>query len=106
MPRQFGLKATSSAARPASAASSRATPGRNEFGLCIEEPFAAKFRSVKALFPILGTAVLTCELAGLPWSAIHLGRLKIPATGKGNAKKPHIRQPDMLAAAKARWMSA
>ena len=80
--------------------------GPERIGLCIEEPFSAKFRSVKALFPILGTAVLTCELAGLPWSAIHLGRLKIPATGKGNAKKPHIRQPDMLAAAKARWMSA
>jgi hypothetical protein len=80
--------------------------GPERIGLCMEEPFSAKFRSVKALFPILGTAVLTCELAGLPWSAIHLGRLKIPATGKGNAKKPHIRQPDMLAAAKARWMSA
>ena len=80
--------------------------GPERIGLCIEEQFSAKFRSVKALFPILGTAVLTCELAGLPWSAIHLGRLKIPATGKGNAKKPHIRQPDMLAAAKARWMSA
>jgi hypothetical protein len=80
--------------------------GPERIGLCIEEPFSAKFRSVKARCPILGAAVLTCELAGLPWSAIHLGRLKIPAIGKGNARKPHIRQPDMLAAAKAPWMSA
>ena len=77
--------------------------GPERIGVCIEAP---QFRSLKTRLPMLGAAVLTCELAGLPWSAIHLGRLKIPATGKGNAKKPHIRQPDMLAAAKARWMSA
>jgi hypothetical protein len=28
---------------------------------------------------MLGAAVLTCELAGRPWSAIDLGRLKIIA---------------------------
>jgi hypothetical protein len=47
---------------------------------------------------MLGAAVLACELAGLPWSAINLAKLKLHATGKGNAKKP-----DMQAAAKARW---
>jgi hypothetical protein len=51
---------------------------------------------------MLGAAVLTCELAGLPWPALHLGRLKLTATGKGNAKQPHMKQPDMPAAAKAR----
>ena len=63
-------------------------------GGCVEEPFS----SVKALFPALGAAVLACELAGLPWSAINLSRLKLRATGKGNARKP-----EMQAAAKARW---
>jgi Holliday junction resolvasome RuvABC endonuclease subunit len=47
---------------------------------------------------MLGAAILACELAGLPWSAIHLSKLKVHAIGKGNAKKP-----DMQAAAKARW---
>jgi Holliday junction resolvasome RuvABC endonuclease subunit len=47
---------------------------------------------------MLGAAVLACELAGLPWSTIHLSKLKIHATGKGNAKKP-----EMQAAARARW---
>ena len=55
--------------------------------VCIEEPFSGQFSSVKALFPMLGAAILACELAGLPWSAIHLSRLKIPATRKGIAKK-------------------
>ena len=45
-----------------------------------------------------GAAVLACELAGLPWSAINLSRLKLHAAGKGNARKP-----EMQAAAKARW---
>ena len=67
-------------------------------GVCIEEPFSGQFSSVKALFPMLGAAVLTCERLGLPWSMVHLSKLKIHATGKGNAKKP-----DMQAAAKARW---
>jgi Holliday junction resolvasome RuvABC endonuclease subunit len=67
-------------------------------GACIEEPFFGQFSSVKAFFPTLGAAVLACELAGLPWSAINLSRLKLHATGKGNARKP-----EMQAAAKARW---
>ncbi|MGY2909324.1 hypothetical protein ACVWVY_008345 [Bradyrhizobium sp. URHC0002] len=81
--------------------------GPERIGPCIEEPFSAKFRSVKARCPMLGTAVHTCELAGLPWSAIHLGRLRSPPPERvTNARKPHIRQPDMPAAAKAPWMSA
>ena len=57
-------------------------------GGCVEEPFAVQFSSVKALFPALGAAVLACELAGLPWPEIDLSRLKLHATGKGNARKP------------------
>ena len=72
--------------------------GPDCIGVCIEEPFSGQFSSVKALFPMLGAAVLACELAGLPWSAVHLSKLKIHATGRGNAKKP-----EMQAAAKARW---
>jgi hypothetical protein len=68
--------------------------GPERSGLCIDEPFSAKFRGVKARCPILGSAVRACELAGLPWSAIDLGRLKVPATGKENARKPLIKQPD------------
>jgi Holliday junction resolvasome RuvABC endonuclease subunit len=67
-------------------------------GVCIEEPFSGQFSSLKALLPMLGAAILACELAGLPWSAIHLSKLKIHATEKGNAKKPQ-----MQAAAKSRW---
>jgi Holliday junction resolvasome RuvABC endonuclease subunit len=67
-------------------------------GVCIEEPFSGQFSSVKALFPMLGAAVLTCERTGLPWSLVHLTKLKKHATSKGNAKKP-----EMQAAAKARW---
>ncbi len=47
---------------------------------------------------MLGAAVLACEQEGLPWSTAHLAKLKIHATGKGNAKKP-----EMQAAAKTRW---
>ena len=67
-------------------------------GVCIEEPFSGQFSSVKALFPMLGAAILACELEGLPYSTVHLSKLKIHATGKGNAKKP-----EMQAAARARW---
>lgn len=70
--------------------------GPDCLGVCIEEPFSGQFSSCKALFPMLGAAILACELAGLPWSAVHLARLKTHATGKGNAEKP-----DMQAAAKA-----
>ena len=46
-------------------------------GTCIEQPFSGQFSSVKARFAIRGAAVLACELAGLPWPAINLSRLKI-----------------------------
>lgn len=72
--------------------------GPDCIGVCIEEPFSGQFSSVKALFPMLGAAVFACELAGIPWSTVHLSKLKIAATGKSNAKKPQ-----MQAAAKARW---
>ncbi|XSC46898.1 hypothetical protein ACF1BQ_015350 [Bradyrhizobium sp. RDT10] len=62
-------------------------------GVCIEAPFSGQFSSVKALFPMLGAAVLACELAGLPRSAIDLSRLNRHATGKGNARKPEMRAP-------------
>jgi hypothetical protein len=55
-------------------------------GVCIEESFAGQFSSVKALFAMLGAAVLACELAGLPWSAIDLAKLKLHVSG--NASKP------------------
>jgi hypothetical protein len=45
-------------------------------GACLEDPFSGQFSSVGALFPIPGAAVLACELAGLPWSAIDLSKLK------------------------------
>jgi Holliday junction resolvasome RuvABC endonuclease subunit len=60
--------------------------------------FSGQFSSVEALFSMLGAAVLACEQQGLPWSTAHLAKLKMHATGKGNAKRP-----DMQAAAKARW---
>jgi hypothetical protein len=56
--------------------------GPERIGVCIEGPFSGQFRNVKARFPMLGAAVLTCELAGLPWSAIHLGRLKSRPPGR------------------------
>jgi hypothetical protein len=37
-----------------------------------------------------GQLVLACEQEGLPWSTAHLAKLKIHATGKGNAKKPEM----------------
>lgn len=67
-------------------------------GVCFEEPFSGQFSSVKALFPMMGAGVLVCEELGLPWSLINLTKLKVHATGKGNAKKP-----DVVAAARARW---
>jgi hypothetical protein len=35
-------------------------------GACIEESFSGQFSSVRTLFPMLGAAILACELAGLP----------------------------------------
>jgi hypothetical protein len=55
--------------------------GRECIGACIEEPFSGQFSSVKACFPMRGAAVLACELAGLPWPAINLSRLKITLPG-------------------------
>ena len=60
--------------------------GPDCIGSCIEEPFSGQFSSVEALFPKLGAAVLACELAGLPWSAVYFSKLKLHAIGKGNAK--------------------
>jgi hypothetical protein len=57
-------------------------------GVCTEEPFSRQLSSVKARFPRRGAAVLAGELAGLPWSAIDLSRLKLHAAGKGGARKP------------------
>jgi hypothetical protein len=57
-------------------------------GGCIEGPFSGQFSSLRVRLPGRGAAVLACELAGLPWSAIDLARLKLHATGKGNAGKP------------------
>jgi Holliday junction resolvasome RuvABC endonuclease subunit len=62
----------------------------------MKEPFSGRFSSVKALFPMLGAAILACQLEELPRSAVHLAPLKKHATGKGNARKP-----GMQAAAKA-----
>jgi hypothetical protein len=50
-------------------------------GACIEEPFSGQFSSVKARFAMRGAAVLARELAGLPWPAINLSRLKITLPG-------------------------
>ncbi|MCK1734761.1 hypothetical protein IVA79_12515 [Bradyrhizobium sp. 138] len=97
MPRHFGLKATSAAGRSAFTGSS-SVRRTGLHGVCIEEPFSGQFSSVKVLFPMLGVAVLACELAGLPWATTNLVKLKLHATGKGNAKKP-----EMQAAAKDRW---
>jgi len=52
-------------------------------GVRIDEPCSGQFSSVKALGPMLGAAVLACELAGLPWSSIHLSKLKILAKRPG-----------------------
>ena len=52
-------------------------------GVFIDEPFSAQCSSVKALFRMLGAAVLACELAGIPCSKVHLSKLKILGTGKG-----------------------
>ena len=66
--------------------------------VCIEGQLSGRFSSVKALFPMPEAAILACELEGLPWSAGISLDLNIHATGKGDAK-----EPEMQAAAKARW---
>jgi hypothetical protein len=63
--------------------------GPERTGVCIEAPFSGQFSSVKALFPMLGAAVLACELAGLPRSAIDLSRLSYtpPATATPGSQR-------------------
>lgn len=56
--------------------------------VCIEDPLDRQVSNFTALFPVLRAAVLAGELAGLPWSTIHLSKLKSRATGRGNDKKP------------------
>jgi hypothetical protein len=58
--------------------------GHERIGVCLEQ-FAGEFSSAKARSPGCGAAVLACELAGLPWSAIHLARLKPHAAGKARS---------------------
>jgi hypothetical protein len=72
--------------------------GPERAGNRIEQACSRQLSSVRARFPRCGVAVLACELAGLPWSAVNLAKLSLHATGKGNARKP-----EMQTAAKARW---
>jgi hypothetical protein len=67
-------------------------------GVVIEEPFGPNPMALKTLYSMMGAAVLACENLKLPYSIIHLMKLKVHATGSGKAKKP-----EMQAAAKARW---
>jgi hypothetical protein len=71
--------------------------GSERIGVGLEEPVFGQLSSVKARFPRRGAAVLAGELAGLPWSAIDLSRLKLHAAGKGSARKPEIRSFRCLA---------
>jgi len=64
--------------------------GLDRVGVCIEQFCSGRFAGVKALFPRRGSAVLAGELAGRPWQAIDLSRLKRHATGRAtqaSAKK-------------------
>jgi hypothetical protein len=65
--------------------------GSKRIGVGLEEPVFGQLSSVKARSPRRGAAVLAGELAGLPWSAIDLSRLKLHAAGNGSARKPEIR---------------
>ena len=86
--------------------------GPDSIGVCIEEPFSGQFSSVKALFPMLGAAVLACELAGLPRSAIHLSKLKIHAIARAMLRSLTCRLPRerdaalSLATTKQMWRGA
>ena len=62
-------------------------PGPDCVGVC-EEPFFGQFFGVKAISPTFGAAVLACELAGVPWSTLHLGKLKLLTTCKVDARTP------------------
>jgi hypothetical protein len=64
-------------------------------GVCIEEPFSGQFASVKALFPMLGAAVLTCERLDRALSgARRLHDATLPTGGIFNKEWncPHLRQ--------------
>ena len=62
--------------------------GPERAGNRIEQACSRQLSGVRARFPRCGVAVLACELAGLPWSAVNLAKLSLHATGKGNARKP------------------
>ena len=63
-----------------------------------EQPFGRNAKSLQTLYSMMGAASLAAVEAGLSVSLVNLVKLKMHATGKGNAKKP-----EMQAAAKARW---
>jgi hypothetical protein len=60
-------------------------------GVCIEQDLAGPFASIRACSPRRGVAVLACELAGRPWPAIDLSRLKLNAFGRmpRGPRNPH-----------------
>ena len=80
-------------------------------GACIEEPFSGQFFSVKARFPMRGAALLACELAGLPWPAINLSKLKLryrqgqrQEAGDAGCREGDVDLKDREAG--ARWIAA
>ena len=64
--------------------------GPERAGNRIEQACSRQLSSVRSCFPRCRVAVLACELAGLPWSAVNLAKLSLRATGKGNARKPEM----------------
>ena len=50
--------------------------GPERIGVCIEQSCCGRFAGVEPLFPRRGVAVLASELAGRPWQAVYLSRLK------------------------------
>ena len=72
--------------------------GPDCLGVCIEQPFGANAKSLQVLYGMMGAVCLAAVEAGLSVSLVNLVKLKVHATGKGNAKKP-----EMQAAAKTRW---
>jgi hypothetical protein len=50
--------------------------GPEWIGVSVEQSCSGRFAGVEALFPSRGVAVLASELAGRPWQAIDLSRLK------------------------------
>ncbi|UWU66113.1 crossover junction endodeoxyribonuclease RuvC [Bradyrhizobium sp. NC92] len=76
----------------------RRHPTADCLGVSIEQPFGRNAKSLQVLYTMMGAAALAAVEAGLSVTLVNLVKLKMHATGKGNAKKP-----DMQAAAKARW---